>query len=344
MRSGRTITVLTLIVAAALAPLFITSAHAIQGCQPTTPQPTCYLYAQTNVPSAEGSVIVRQDGNNALEYPLPHLFAFTNGTTHSIEVLTLTIGSTPSGARYLWDSKAAWTWHTLQYPNANMTTPLMIYNYTLPNDEFTAIFDKQFQYTLTFKDASGQTLAPTPTSVVLSSSGSTISTSAYSGQWISAGAWTVTSVTWEGYAGALLAPVPLDLTSASASVAVAVSAYSASVKVVDKLNNPISGVSMTVTFANTTSRVFTTDSQGTVQLGDIPVGPYSAHVFYQGQDQGTWSEDASAASISTVTLNIGGTTSAPVVSAIVLLTIFGVALFLILLAIKVRKPPPPPRI
>jgi len=131
---------------------------------------------------------------------------------------------------------------------------------------------------------------------------------------------------------------------ASASAVVAVSAYPASVKVVDKLNNPIQGASVTITFANATSRTFTTDIQGTVQLGDIPIGPYSAHVFYQGQDQGTWSEDASVAPVSTVTLNAGGISSAPVVSAIVLLTIFGVAFFLILLAIKVRKTPPPPKI
>jgi hypothetical protein len=225
-----------------------------------------------------------------------------------------------------------------------MTTPLMIYNYTLPNDEFTAQFDKQFQYTLTFKDAAGQALSPSPNNVTLSSSTSTIVTSTYSGQWLTAGSWTVTSATWEGYQGDLLAPVPLDLTAASASAAVAISAYSASVKVVDKLNNPIQGVSVTVTFANATSRTFTTDSQGTVQLGDVPVGPYSAQVLYQGQDQGTWSENASTASVSTLTLNVGGTTSTPVVSAIVLLTIFGVALFLIVLAIKVRRPPPPPTI
>src|SRR5207245_10193253 len=101
MRSRGNITVLTLIVAAMLAPLFITNAHAILGCKPGTP-PICYLYAQTNVPSAEGSVIVRQDGNNALEYALPHMFAFVNGTTHSIKVLNLTISRAQSDAPYPW--------------------------------------------------------------------------------------------------------------------------------------------------------------------------------------------------------------------------------------------------
>jgi len=222
----------------------------------------------------------------------------------------------------------------------------MTFNYTGSSDggAFTAKFDKQFRYTLTFNDAAGQPLVPSPTSVVLSSSGSSITSSTYSGQWLAATSWTVTSATWESYQGALLAPVPVDLTSASVSAVVKVSAYSATVKVIDKLNNPIQGVSVTITFANATTRTFTTNTQGTVQLGDIPIGPYSAHVLYQGQDQGTWSEDASVAPVSTVTLNVGGTSSAPVVSAVVLLTIFGVALFLILLAIKVRRPSPPPKI
>jgi len=346
MRSRRTITVLTLIVAAILAPLFITNAHAIQGCKPGTP-PTCYLYAQTNVPSAEGSVIVRQDGNNALEYPLPHLFAFTNGTTHSLEVLTLTVSGTPSGARYLWDSKAAWTWHTLQYPNANMTTPLMIYNYTLPNDQFTAQFDKQFQYTLTFTDHNGAALSPAPASITLSGPTGTLTTSAYSGQWLQAASWSVVDAKWEGIPGLVIGAQTIDLTNGNVAKSIQLAVYPATVKVVDLNNNPVSGANVTVIFAppNSTSVSHLTGGQGTVSLGDIPLGPYTARVTYQGQDV-KWSEDASATpgGESTITLNISGTTSAPVVSAVVLLTIFGVALFLILLAIKVRKPPPPPTI
>lgn len=295
------------------------------------------------MPVADGTVYVELDNNTGSVYSLPHTFSFLNNSQHTLTVLNTTL-SAPSGARYIWNE---WIHSSLQWtPTLMMRTPFMTFNYTGSSDggAFTAKFDKQFQYSLTFKDAAGQPLTPAPTSVVLSSSASTITTSAYSGQWLAATSWTVTSATWEGYQPALLAPVPLDLSSAPASAAVGVSAYSASVKVVDKLNNPIQGASVTITFANTTSRMFTTDNLGTVHLGDIPVGPYSAHVLYQGQDQGTWSEDASVASASTVTLNVGGTSSAPVVSAVVLLTIFGVALFLILLAIKVRKPPPPPKI
>jgi len=178
----------------------------------------------------------------------------------------------------------------------------MIYNYTGASS-FTAQFEQQFQYTLTFKDATGQPLAPNPTSVALSSNGSSITTSAYSSQWLSAKSWTITSATWEGYQGALLSPVLLDLTSGSASVAVTVSAYTATVKVVDKSNNPLTGASIITTFANATMRTFTTNSQGTVLLNRIPGGPYSAHVYYQGQDMGIWSEDASVSAIATIQVN-----------------------------------------
>lgn len=304
---------------------------------------SCLLNADSNVPLADGKVYVALDNNTASPISLPHPFSFANNTRHTLTVLNTTL-SAPSGARYVWSQ---WVHSSLQWtPTLMMQTPLMLYNYTGSSDggPFTAKFDKQFQYTLTFKDAAGQPLVPSPSSVVLASAGSSVTASAYSSQWLSATAWTVTSATWEGYQGALLSPVPVDLTSASASAVVKISAYSASVKVVDKVNNPIQGASVTITFANATSRAFTTDVQGTVQLGDIPIGPYSAHVVYQGQDQGTWSEDASVASVSTVTLNVGGTTPAPVVSAIVLLTIFGVALFLILLAVKVRRTAPPPKI
>jgi hypothetical protein len=295
------------------------------------------------VPAADGTVYVELDNNTGLVYSLPHTFSFANNSQHTLTVLNQTL-SASSCARYVWNE---WTHSSLQWtPTLMMRTPIMLFNYTGSSDggPYIAKFDKQFQYTLTFKDAAGQPLTPAPSSVVLSSSSSTITTSAYSAQWLSATSWTVTSATWESYQGALLAPVPFDLSSSSALVAVSVGAYSASVKVVDKLNNPIQGASVTITFANTTSRPFTTDSQGTVSLGDIPVGPYSAHILYQGQDQGTWSEDASVAANSAVTLNVGGTSSAPVVSGIVLLTIFGVALFLIFLAIKVRRPVPPPKI
>jgi hypothetical protein len=228
-----------------------------------------------------------------------------------------------------------------------MTTPLMIYNYTLPNDQFTAQFDKQFQYTLTFTDHTGAALSPAPASITLSGPTGTLTTSAYSGQWLQAASWSVVDAKWEGIPGLVIGAQTIDLTNGNVAKSIQLAVYPATVKVVDLNNNPVSGANVTVTFAppNSTSVSHLTGSQGTVGLGDIPLGPYTARVTYQGQDV-KWSEDASATpgGVSTIALNISGTTSAPVVSAVVLLTIFGVALFLILLAIKVRKPPPPPTI
>jgi hypothetical protein len=122
----------------------------------------------------------------------------------------------------------------------------------------------------------------------------------------------------------------------------------ASVKTVDGSNNPVSGVTVTISFANSTVRTFTTDSKGIVQLGHIPSGPYNAVISYQGKST-NWATDASSATQPlTVTVpgvgGTGGTTNSTAVSAVVLLTIFGLAFLLVILAIRVRKPPPPPKI
>ena len=322
-------------------PVFLSSVQATTGCITN-----CLLKADTTVPTSDGIVFVELDNNTGSVYALPHTFSFANNTRHTLTILNSSFtASTGSGAHYVWNE---WTHSGLQWtPTPMMQTPYMVFNYTGPTDggPFIANFDRQFQYTLTFKDAAGNVLNPNPSSVAISSSGSTITTSTYAGQWLSAKLWTVTSATWEGYQTALSSPVTLDLSSSSASASVKILAYPATLKVVDKSSNPIQGASVTITFANATTRMFTTDSQGSILLGDIPYGSYTTSVSYQGQVQGPIAEDATSGAVSTITLNnIGGVTSAPVVSAIVLLTIFGVALFLILLAIKVRKPPPPPQI
>src|SRR2546425_11974930 len=237
-----------------IVPLFLVNVHA-SGCITS-----CRLTADTTVPAADGTVYVELDNNTGLVFSLPHTFSFANNTRHTLTVLNTTL-SASSGARYVWNE---WVHSSLQWtPTLMMQTPIMLFNYTGSSDggPFTAKFDKQLQYTLTFKDAAGQPLVPSPTSVVLASAGSSVTTSAYSGQWLAETSWTVTSATSEVSPGALLAPVPLDLSSSSGSALVKVSAYAASVKVVDRLNNPIQGASVTITFANATSRAFTTDPQ-----------------------------------------------------------------------------------
>jgi len=268
----------------------IQSVHA-SGCLSS-----CSLNAQTTVPGSEASVWVRLDNNTSLAYPLPHLFSFANGTTHTLQILNLTLYG-PSGARYLWKQ---WTYSGLQWtPDSMMQTPLMIYNYT-GAASFTAQFDKQYQYSLTFTDPTGHPLSPPPSSVTLINNTATVTTSTYTAQWLSARIWTVTSTTWEGYQAAPVATTYLNLASGPASVAIPIRAYNATVKIVDLSSNPLSGASIITSFANATTRPFMTNTQGTVLFGRIPGGPYSPHVFYQGQDLGVWSEDASITPVATI--------------------------------------------
>jgi len=228
----------------------------------------------------------------------------------------------------------------------------MYSNYTSPTGPylngvggFTAVFDKQFKLTLNFADPSGLPLSA-PAFVTLTSGSSVVNVTSYSGQWTSAASWKVADAMWEGIRGIVVGSPAIDLTSGAVTTTIILKAYSASVKIVDGSSNPVSGVTVTVSFANSTSKTFTTDSQGTVQLGHIPLGPYNAVVIYQGKST-NWATDASsAAQPLMVTVPAmgggGGATNNAAVSAVVLLTIFGLAFLLVILAIRVRKPPPPP--
>jgi len=218
-------------------------------------------------------------------------------------------------------------------------------NYTVSQKgAFTAEFDKEFQLSLAFKDQSGNSLGP-PSSLELISGSTVVNLTSFSGQWESSLVWTVRNVVWEGSQGVEFPSQSLDLTSGSASKTIVLKAYTATVKAVDVANNPVAGATVVVSFANTTSRTFQTDSQGLVQLGYIPLGSYTAVVSYKGTSICSCSTDASQVNPLVVQVPIG---NAPVtvttVSSIVLLTIFGLATFLVVLAIRVRKPPPPPSI
>jgi len=219
-----------------------------------------------------------------------------------------------------------------------------VYNYTGPAG-LTAVFDKQFQYTVSFNDASGNPLSPTPTNVTLSTqTGGSVTINQYSG-FMSNDLYTVTEASWEGWTvGTTPAGQTLDLTSGPATKTISLQAYPATVHVVDNNNNPISGANVTVTLVNQTSRSIITDSKGNAQIGEIPQGSYVVSVVYQNQQIGPLQGNAINNPTTTVQLNVGSTAASTTTSAIVLLTIFGLAFFLILLAIKVRKPPPPPTI
>jgi carboxypeptidase family protein len=335
-RAGLLITAFILI--AMLSPLLFTNAHAL-----TCPTP-CNLNVYTNVPSSDASVTVIARG-----YPTPqtlnHTYTYGNGTTNWVEVQnTNIIGA--SGARYIFRQ---WNYNNYQWDtNPNMTTPEMLADFT-----FTAYYEKLLPLTLSFVDMSGQPVGP-PTSVTLTSNlGTTTltytssSVNQYTNHWMDAAVYTVSSMTWQGVQETLGSQT-IDLTGGPVNVPVQVQAYSAKMQIVDSSNNPVSGATVTVTLVNgTQTYTFTSDSQGYINLGLLPPGSYNAHIVYQNQDQGsTGSVDPAAYPTYTFKLSAvgGGGVSAPVVSSIVLLTVFGLALFLIILAVRVRKPPPPPMI
>ncbi len=257
--------------------------------------------------------------------------------------MNTTVYDPTTRARYVFKQ---WTHNGAQWLMAsgpNMTTPVIFTNFTsADNGPFVAQFEKQFQLTLSFTDSTGKPLNP-PSSVTLQGPTS-LTIIAYSGQWLSAQVWTIADATWESMPGSVLGYPTVDLSNGPMAATVPLKAYTATIQVVDNLNNPVAGATITATFVNSTTKSFTTDSQGKTQLGYVPLGPYTAHIVYQNQDTGPLSIDASATPTDTVKLGIGGQTSGPVVSAVVLLTIFGVALFLLVLAIKVRKAPLPPTI
>jgi hypothetical protein len=282
----------------------------------------------------------------------PPTFTFANNTVHTITVLNTTFTGPSTQGHYAWKEWANYyttanpiIWTTspmLRIPTAGSTNGIL-YNYT-STAGFTAVFDKQFPYTLSFSDASGNPLSPAPTSVVLSAqTGGLVTITQFSG-FLNSNVYTVSQATWEGSALGTTSPTQIDLTTGSATKTVSLQAYPASVHVVDNNNNPISGANVTVTFINSTSRSFLTNSKGNVQLGDVPRGSYLLSVVYQNQQVTGLVEDAMTNPTATVQLNVGATATSTTTSAIVLLTIFGLAFFLVLLAIKVRKPPPPPTI
>jgi hypothetical protein len=263
---------------------------------------------------------------------------------------TLFIPST--GTRYIFKQ---WLLNGIQWG----TTPIVTVSYVTVDytsfsgfGAFEAQFEKQVQLSLSFTDPSGQSLNP-PSSIALGGPYSVTltytnqSVNQYSNQWLSASLWTVSDATWEGVSvisgATCCSGQSIDLRPGPNSATVKLGAYPASIKLIDNSNNPVTGARVTVTLVNGTSRTFTSDSQGTVNIGRIPQGPYTAHIVYQSQDQ-SYSIDAVQYPVDTIKLDIGGATSAPIVSAVVLLAIFGIAFFLILLAIKVQKGAPPPKI
>lgn len=311
----------------------------------------CYIDVLTTVAPADGPIMVKVD--NSAVYSLPQIsFPFANGTIHTIQVLNGTFTAT-SGARYVWKQWSCACSEIAPTPSTTLTTPAFYYNYTDParspplngRGGITAVFDKEYQLTLTFSDASGQPVNP-PTATTLQSGSTTVmlDSTTYSSHWMSAVVWNVVDATWEGTPHSLLTSPTIDLTAGAIVKSIPLKAYPAKIRVVDMSNNPLAGAKLTVILSNSTSNTFTTDSQGLVDLGRIPIGSYSTQISYLNQDRGKWAGDASQTPTNTIQLNVGGSTTATTVSAAVFLAIFGIAIFLVLLAIMLRKKTPPPKV
>jgi hypothetical protein len=318
----------------------------------------CFVDVSTNVPLADGTVGVKVD--NSATYSLPQVsLPFGNGTgPHTIQLTSpTTFTGSSSGARYVWKQWSCACSDIASTTGTTLTTPVIYKNYTDPARSgaplngvggLTAIFDKQFQLTLSFVDSNNQPIS-SPAYVTLTSGSTVMNLTSYSSQWTSAASWTVTDAMWEGAKGMMVGLPTIDLTGGAVTTKITLRAYSASVKTVDGSGNPVAGITVTVSFtSNSTTRTFTTGSTGVIDLGHIPMGPYNAQVTYQGRST-NWATDASIAS-QPLTITVpgaaggAGTTNSTAVSAVVLLTIFGLAFLLVILAIRVRKPPPPPKI
>ncbi len=89
-------------------------------------------------------------------------------------------------------------------------------------------------------------------------------------------------------------------------------AYNAVVLVVDSENNPVIGAEVVATLSNTTVRTATTDGQGRVHLGHIPIGQYTVQVNYQGHQMGSWNADASTTP--TLTAKLDSVSTQPTLS------------------------------
>jgi hypothetical protein len=343
--------ILIAIVAAFIVPVFLMNVHA-SGCN----SPGCHVSANSNVPPTDGRIWVQVD-NNTGSYcvanppcivPLPQTFTFPNATSHSIQVLNSSFTGSSTGGLYVWKY---WTiyYGTPQqtvWPSTNEMLRLqqIIFNYT-GTASFTAVFDKQYKYTMSFSDAIGNPLSPAPSSVTLQpQSGSAITVTSYSQQFLSSNIYTISRAVWEGTNVTTIGTQTLDLSNGPATLAVPITAYPTTVHVVDNNNNPVSGASVTITFLNNTSNSFVSNSNGNVVLGDVAQGTYSAIVRYQNQQYGPYTLTSVNNPSNTVQVNSGTAPPNTTTTAVALLAIFGIAFFLILLAIKVRKPAGPPQI
>lgn len=362
MRARAPLILLTLFTSFLL-PLMIGNVYAA-----SCPPGNCQVTVNSNVPSADGTIYIQIDngtgtycGSNpctvALPQASPPTFNFPYNTTHTLTVLNSTFTGASTNGHYVWKEWAnyygtttpgttVWTTNpTARICPANSCNPNGdIFNYTSVAG-LTAVFDRQYPATFSFTDAVGNPLTGVPNNVTLQ--GQTtgpMTINSYSSRYTTADKYTVTKAYWEGtYILPYNPAQTIDLTNGPATTTISLKAYPATVQIVDSNNNPVKGANVTITYINATARNYQSDSKGLVNLGDIPSGSFGVTVHYQNQAYGPYTPNVVGSPTYTIQVN-GGSTTTTTTTAIVLLAIFGIAFFLILLAIKVRKPAPPPRI
>ena len=333
-------------------PLLIGNVYA-NSCPPGN----CAVDVNSNVPSTDGTIYAELDNSSSNIVALPHTFSLAYNTTHTITVLnTTSFTGASTGGHYAWKEWAIYygttspgttlwtTGFTARICPANTCTPNGdIFNYT-GSAALTAIFDKQYPTTLSFTDAIGSPLTTAPNNVTLRSqtTGATTTITSYNNQYITADKYSVAGAFWEGFRSST-GSQSIDLTSGPKTATISINAYPATIQVVDNNNNAVQGANVTITYINGTIRSYLSNGKGLVSLGDIPLGSFGLTVHYQNQAYGPYAPNIVGSPTYTVQVN-GGSTPTTTTTAIVLLAIFGIAFFLILLAIKVRRPATPPRI
>ncbi len=345
------------LLASFLVPIMVGNVFA-SGC--TT---SCQVTASSNVPTGDGTIWIEIDNNTnsastgnycgshtcivSLPAGSPPTFNFANNTIQTITVLNNTFTGTSTQGHYVWKewdnyygnpAQTKWT------SNPMLVVGPILYNYTGPAG-FTAVFDKQYKYALTFKDVSGNSLSVPPDNVTLQAgTASPVTITAYSGQYLSSALYSVKTAFWERSKMDLsLTGQTVDMTGGPYTGSISLNAYPATIQILDTNNNPVQGANVTITLVNQTTLTLVSNSKGLVNLGAIPNGPFGATVHYQNQAYGPYSLTA----VNNPTNTIKVSAAAPpttTTTAIVLLAIFGLAFFLILLAIRVRKPSTPPTI
>jgi hypothetical protein len=283
-------------------PVFLAEAHGT-GCILK-----CQLTADTNVPPGQATVWVLVDNTNYTT--LPTTLSFLSGTVHILRIMNQSLPGA-NGAIFVWKQWSQNATGNTYTPSGVLTTPPMLFNYTAGHaGKFIAEYTKLFKLSLSFTDPSGQPVAP-PSSVTLQSGATTIMDSNYSGMWLEAKNWKVANATWEGDPDTESGTASFNLSAGPVTGTLVLKAYNAIINVVDLSSRPLPNATVIVNFSNSTVRSFLTDTDGLVQLGHVPLGPYSVQINYQGQNMGTWNADASSSPTLVAMLNTGGSSSGP---------------------------------